>query len=335
MAMYDPESVAARSGTADSRSSYREPIEISSITEMDDIVTKEELKKQFEHEKSNLMGEINDLKKKISKAEEERKTLMEQIKKLTETNVTLEAKVEKLTETNITLEAKVESQGLEIEKLTEMNISRGLENDELKQEISKLQKELKSKDYDIESLKAQITNLKEEQRRVQGDQDTLYISQVGYQFEQAICSYILPEVFENDQFATIKSLLKYLHGKSRLPVADRSGKLLLEAKERWDKVCVHLNLPAIREGDGSFTQWGHDESSTPDVIKALSLLKKKRRTIAHPRPISLKLAGKKLPAVKDKMPLWHFKLIEHFIATIQKSIERSGSKIYSEHFELD
>ena len=307
MAMYDPGSVAARSGTADSRSSYREPIELSSITETD--ATKEELKKQFEHEKSNLMGEINNLKKKVSKAEEERKTLMEQIKKLTE----------------------------QMKKLTETNISRGLENDELKQEIIKLQKELKSKDDDIESLKAQITNLKEEQRRVQGDQDTLYISQVGYQFEQAICTYILPEVFEKDQFATIKSLLKYLHGKSRLPIADRSGKLLLEAKERWDKVCVHLNLPAIREGDGSFTQWGHDESSTPDIIKALCLLKKNRRTIAHPRPINLKLAGEKLqsPAIKDNMPPWQFGLIEGFVASVQKSIEKSGPKIYSKHFQLD
>ena len=163
----------------------------------------------------------------------------------------------------------------------------------------------------------------------------LYISQVAYQFEQAICSYILPEVFEKDQHATIKSLLKYLHGKSRLPIADRSGKLLREAKERWDKVCVHLNLPAISEGDGGFTQWGHDESSTPDIIKALSLLKKNRHTIAHPRPISLKLAGEKLPAVKGKMPLWHFKLIEDFIASIQNSIEKSGSKIYSGHFQLD
>ena len=293
-------SVAARIGTS-GHDSLRDPISIT-----------EELKKQrdlLEQEKSNLMGELNKLEKEISKAEEERKTLVQQIQTLTETNITLEAKVK----------------------------SHGLEIDELKQKIIELQKELKSKDDIIESLEARITNLEEEERRVKGDQDTLYISQVAYQFEQAICSYILPEVFEKDQFATIKSLLKYLHGKSRLPIADRSGKLLLEAKERWDKVCAHLSLPTISEGDGNFTQWRHDESSTPDIIKALSLLKKNRRTIAHPRPISLKLAGEKLhsPAIKDNMPPWQFGLIEGFIVTVQKSVEKSGSKVYNKYFQFD
>ena len=189
MAMYNPASVAARSGTADS---YSKRIKLSSITETDTI---EELKKQkdlLEQEKSNLMGELNKLEKERNKTEQERKTLAQQM--------------ETLTNTNITLEEKVKSHGLEIDKL--------------KQEIVKLQGELKSKDDDIESLKARITNLEEEERRVKGDQDTLYISQVAYQFEQAICSYILPEVFEKDQHAIIKSLLKYLHGKSRLPIAD-------------------------------------------------------------------------------------------------------------------
>ena len=216
----------ARNGTADS---IGEPIKLSSNTEKDII---KELKEQInllEQEKKKLTSELNNLKKKVSKAEEERKTLTQQTKTLTEKNTALEA--------------EIDSHKLDIE--------------ELEERIFELTRELKSKDDDIKSLKVRITNLEEKERSLvksDHDHDTLYISQVAYQFEQAICTYILPSVFEKDQHATIQSLLKYLHGKSQLPIADPSGKLLLEAKERWDKVCVHLNLPTISEGDGDFTQ---------------------------------------------------------------------------------
>ena len=39
----------------------------------------------------------------------------------------------------------------------------------------------------MKSLEARITNFEEEERKVKSDQDT-YISQVAYQFEQAICT---------------------------------------------------------------------------------------------------------------------------------------------------
>jgi CII-binding regulator of phage lambda lysogenization HflD len=295
METYNPASVTARSGTADS---LEEPIELSSVTETDIII--EELKKHrnlLEQEKSNLMGELNKLKEKVSKAEEERNTLTQQMKILTEKNKQ------------------------EIEKL--------------KEKITELKRELKSKDDVTKSLEARIKTLEEEERRVKSDQNTLYISQVAYQFEQAICTYVLPKVFEKDQHATIKSLLEYLHGKNQLPVPDRNGRLLLEGRKQWDKVCVHLNLPTISEGVGDFTQWGLHKSSTPDIIKALCILKRERRTIAHPRPISLTLAEEKLSAVKGNMPPWQFDLIEGFVASVQKSIEKSGPNIYSKHFQLD
>jgi myosin heavy subunit len=297
MDLYNP----ASSGTPDG-----EPIKlpVSSVTETKELKEQRNLP---EREKSNLMSELNKLKKKVSEAEEERKTLTQQMKTLTEKNTTLEA--------------EVESHKLEIE--------------ELKEKIVELKRELKSKDDDIESLEARITNLEEEGRRDKSDQDTLYISQAGYQFEQAICTYVLPDVFENDQHATIESLLEYLHNQNKLPekISDPSSKLS-KGREQWDKVCVHLNLPTS-ERVGDFTQWGLHRSSTPDIIKAICILKKMRREIAHPRPISLKLVGEKLPAVKDKMPEWQFNLIERFVASVQESIEKSGSKMYSEHFQLD
>jgi FtsZ-binding cell division protein ZapB len=209
-----------------------------------------ELKEQknlLEQEKSNLMGELDKLKKKVSKAEEERKTLTQKMKTLMEENTALEA--------------EVESHKLEIE--------------ELKEKIVELKRELKSKDDVIESLEARITNLEaqevvkslearitkleKEGRRDKSDQDTLYISQTAYQFEQAICTYVLPDVFEEDQHATIESLLMYLSGRSQLPstVTDDPScrKLLLKVgRERWDEVCVHLNLPTT-EGIGDVTKW--------------------------------------------------------------------------------
>jgi FtsZ-binding cell division protein ZapB len=310
----------ARNGTANN---LGQPIKPTSVTETD-IKELQEQRNPLEQEKNNLTGELNKLKKKVSEAEEERKTLAQEMKTLTEKN--------------ITLEAEVDSHKQEIE--------------ELKEKIVELKRELKNKDDDIKSLEARITNLEqqevvkslearitnleEEGRRDKSDQDTLYISQAGYQFEQAICTYVLPDVFKNDKHATIESLLEYLHNQRGLDVSipDPSGKLLLEGRKRWDKVCVHLNLP-ISEGVGNFTKWGLYESSTPNIIKALDLLKKERRTVAHPRPISLKLAGKKLHAVKGKMPQWHFNLIEGFVASVQNSIENSGSEIYKEHFQLD
>jgi septal ring factor EnvC (AmiA/AmiB activator) len=290
-----------------------------------DIKELKEQRNLLEQEKNNLTGELNKLKKKVSEAEEERKTLTQQMKTLTEENTALEA--------------EVESHKLEIE--------------ELKEKIVELKRELKSKDDVIESLEARITtleeqeievvksfearitNLEEEGRRDKSDQDTLYISQAGYQFEQAICTYVLPDVFENDQHATIESLLEYLHNQNKLPekISDPSSKLS-KGREQWDKVCVHLNLPTS-EGAGDFNKWGLHRSSTPDIIRALYILRKERRTIAHPRPISLKLAGTKLPAFKDKVPQWQFKLLEDFISSVQKSIEKSESKIYKEHFQFD
>ena len=225
-------------------------------------------------------------------------------------------------EKNITLEAKLESHTLEIE--------------DLKEEISKLKEELKKKDGIIESLQTQIKDLKEKEK-AKCNQDKLYISQAAFQFEQAICTYVLRDVFEKDQHATIKSLLKYLHGRSKLPVSDPEGELLLAAKKKWDEVCGELNLPTINEEIGNFTDWGLDESATPDIMRAVYCLKESRIPIAHPESISLKVAGEKLqsPAVKNSLPEWQLPLIESFIAAVQRSIERSGSKIYSKHFELD
>ena len=261
---------------------------------------------------ADIATETKKLKEKTNLLKQEKNKLIDEINEL-------KKKVSEAEEERKTLKDALET---EIE-------SRKKETEELNEKIVELERELKRKDGVIESLEARIKKLEE-------DQNTLYISQVAYQFEQAICTYVLPDVFKKDQFATIKSLLKYLHGKSRLPrkIANPSDKLR-KAKNEWDKVCIHLNLPTISEGDGDFTQWALDESSTPDIIKAICLLKMERLTIAHPRPISLKLAGEILPAVKDKMPPWHFELIGHFLAAIQKSIEEGGSEIYGEYFKLD
>ena len=324
--MYNRANVSASSITA-----AREPaIEISSVTdETTDVIIKE-LKEQrslLECEKSNLLGKLNKLKEQVTKAEEERKTLTQQVKELTEENTALKV-----------------SHTQDIEELRQKITKLEEELKKKDEKLTKLEEELKKKDEVMESLQTRINHLEEdpEQKRARSDQNKLYISQAAFQFEQAICTFILPEGFEKDQHATIKSLLKYLHGKSQLPrqIKDPTGKLLFEAKERWDKVCVELNLPTISEEkvQGNFTNWKYDESSTPDTMKAVYFLKQNRLTIAHPKPISLKSAGEKLqsPAVKDSMPSWKFALIESFIASIQRSIlEGNGSKIYSKHFQLE
>jgi hypothetical protein len=90
-------------------------------------------------------------------------------------------------------------------------------SDNFKNKIAQLTKEIQSKDDRIKNL--------------EGDQDTLYISQVAFQFEQAICTYVLPKVFKNDQHTTIKSLLKHLQRGLPKSIADPSRRLLLEGRE--------------------------------------------------------------------------------------------------------
>ena len=177
MAKHTTANVSARCRTDD-----KEPIEISNITQTTDVL--EELKQQkslFKSEKNKLLDELKEIKSQLRKSEMQRESLTKQI--------------EKLEEENIHHEAKFESHSLQL--------------DELNDKIIELKTELKSKDGYIKSLQVKIVNLEEEKKRYKSDQDTLYLSQVAYLFEQAICSYVLPEVFERDQHATIRALLGY------------------------------------------------------------------------------------------------------------------------------
>lgn len=184
--------------------------------------------------------------------------------------------------------------------------------------------------------------LKEEKEILKRERDTLYVSQVAYLFEQAICSYVLPEVFEGDKHATISALLSYLHKDIKLPLDDSIEstelELLSEAEKRWNELCVGLNLPTISEGKGNF-RWTYHDPSAPMVIRAISLLKENRRTAAHPK-VSLKSAEEKLPSLANStgvegcMNQRQIDLIRKFIHFIQATIT-SGSEIYNKYFQHD
>lgn len=290
------------SGTA-----AREPIfETSDVTKTSDVM--KELMEQrslFENEKSKLLGKLDELKKQITEEKGQRETLTQQMKELTEENTALKEQIESHTQ-------KIEGS---------------------QKKILKLEEELEKKNQDIEILQTRVRDL-EEQEQTKTDQDILYISQAAFQFEKAICTYVLPKVFMNDQQAKIKDLLKYLHGKSdELPIRNPEKEPLPEARKRWDKVCEGLkDLPTIGSDQlGNFTNWGKHQSPTPDTMRAVYCLKKSRVAVAHPQPISLELVEKKMPAMKDKMANWQLELVKKFITSVKTRLI-AEPQIYGKYF---
>ena len=226
---------------------------------------------------------------------------------------------------NVELKSKIESLEAEIHELeVEMCKLRNDTSEDIKSQrtkIEKLKETIKSLQSEIKELKADLKQKEERikslEEKYQTDSERLYVSQLAFLFERAVCSYVLPEVFEGDRFATIKSLLNHLNGGVPLPpVKADKAKILSEGRKRWEEVCDKLQLPVQwKTKSGS---WDIRDPNVPQILRAIGYLKKDRVTVAHPSPIKLSVAKEKVlsDSIKDKYkPYWQYEPIKNFICS--------------------
>ena len=246
------------------------------------------------------------------------------------TNVSqLKSQIEQLEEQGRLYDARVQSLSSQVEDYPQLqaeNQSLRLEINELKETNSDLLSKLRKKDRLLKNLQAQFDDLKQEQEQDNTAQDKLYLAQAAYFFEQAICSHVLPNVFSEDNHATLLELLNYLNGGQKLPSRELEAKrdhIIPEAKRRWEKICKDMNLPdEWKEKQG---EWNYTEGRFPDIIRAIGWLKRLRVSVAHPRPIRLKLAEEKVQSNSTlKFRRWQFLLIQNFICSLRQNISKSG-----------
>ena len=207
----------------------------------------------------------------------------------------------------------------------------------LQQRVTELESELKERDHRVESLQEKVSHMeslqeevrkvKEELRNFHRDYDQLYISQAACYFEQAICSHVLPHVFKNDNFATIRKLMNYLNGRKKIPfriAKSESDKILCQAKQRWETVCRGLNLP--HEWMEMSGDWDLDDPDVPDIIRAIGYLKEKRIPIAHPKEIKVDLAKEKVESelIKASMQEWKYPLVKKFFDMLGTNTRNTG-----------
>ena len=211
---------------------------------------------------------------------------------------------------------------------------------EYKAQVEQLEKELKEKDVDISKMQNRIGDLEKSVEEYKIDWSKLYLSQVAVEFEHAVCAHVLPEVFKKDKFATIRRLLQIINGGKGLPFVpkcckkDEDRKKMLErAHERWEKLCDHvLKLPKEWKTEKGYKEFEIHEPSFPDMFRAIPLLKHERNSVAHPNPVSLKIAADILSDFRsdtDRKDFtdWQLDLIDSetgLIPCLRKMIEDSG-----------
>ena len=234
-------------------------------------------------------------------------------------------------EENAQLKSKIKSLESEITLLEE-------ERESLKGKIESLEAEseslqlLESRVEDqskrIHELEDEIKKLKEVLKNYEKDLDRLYLSQLAFLFEQAVCSYVLPDVFEGNNFATIKKLLGCLNGGKKLPVKfkkAREAKILSDGRRRWEEVCDNLQFDA--EWKAKAADWDFDDYDVPQILQAIGYLKEDRITVAHPSPIKLSVAKEKVlsDSIKDQyQPRWQYEPIKEFICSMPEYLKKGN-----------
>ena len=92
--------------------------------------------------------------------------------------------------------------------------------------------------------------------------------------EQAICSYVLPEVFMNVSDASLSNLLGRLNRDNK--ASDPNGQILCTARKRWETVCESFNFP--EEWKMKSGEWSVMDYTVPGDIRAIEVLKLSRIT---------------------------------------------------------
>ena len=199
------------------------------------------------------------------------------------------------------------------------------EAESLKQEIERMEKE-------IDALRTCATERLEilESVSLEGG-----LCMIAVYVEQAICSYVLPEVFMNNSSACLHDLLNFLNGDDSLFPLDPDEydcmKILREARNRWAIVCKDFRFPdewKKRRGG-----WKVFDRTVPGDFRAIEVLKRYGVNVNFPHPISLKYAEQNVESMKDELPPWQFKLVAAFIGSLREKMIKNG--LHHDYILLD
>jgi hypothetical protein len=241
--------------------------------------------------------------------------------------------IEKLVGKNEELSKQVELYGNEIAKLKR-------DNTHLSNQVASQNKELRlqkaARDRSESKFKREIDDLRKQIHRPKEEHDKLMMGQAASLFEQAICSYVLPDVYAKNKFLSICQLLNYLNDdRTKFPeyldLSEADAEFVLEeGRRKWIYLCRNVfKFPGdweTKTGQG----WDIivDDRNTPDVIRAIYWLKKARVPIAHPLPVYLQKAEEKIALMKDSYPHYLFGIIKKFISSSMRDmIERSERRL--------
>ena len=226
------------------------------------------------------------------------------------------------------LNTKIDELNTKIESLEAKIMSLQEENEPLEGKVKDLSESIEKLKADLEE---KIKNLEE----YKSDTDRLYVSQLAFLFERAVCSYVLPDVFEDNKFATIKRMLGHLNGNASLPfhpdTKEEEDKILRDGRRRWEEVCDNLQLP--REWKKKSGDWDFQDRDVPQILRAIGYLKKDRVTVAHPSPIKLSEAKEMVlsDSIKEKFTDSQYELIKDFICSMRENLEKG----HLHHDEID
>ena len=114
--------------------------------------------------------------------------------------------------------------------------------------ISTFQKRVQELEAQVDKLQTQVEELNCRMKSYECDQDRLYLCQVAVEFERALCSHVIPEVFSRNykrtSSANLDHLLNMLNSGDQglIPLnlpKDDIKTILHRARQRWEK-CVTI-----------------------------------------------------------------------------------------------
>ena len=227
------------------------------------------------------------------------------------------------------LDSKINELWEELNKLKEKGQLTEGKTESLGVTIHKIKEDLRklNDDYDstIKMLKQKVIDLEKKLGQFQKESDKLYLGQTASVFEQALCSHVLPEVFQKDKFASIKQLMSYLSEKKKLPNRFRTNRaaILSDAKKRWDELYEKMKFPA--EWKTKSGLWEIEDDEPPD-LEAIGILKQERVAVAHPISISLTRAKEIVLSdwYRESLPEWQYEVVKHFICSVPEKLHNGN-----------